>query len=203
MINPYFFSDRILKVGFKINLDSHHINHANSKLTIKPYFPEFGIEIRYINKIMKKLSVIYARLINQYIFKHQTIFSARFDKHDEDNQLLDENELYFSLNNNQNLTEADINDIDVKSPLEHQIQQQETKNSGWRFDQINSLTLNFYKTGELNGSNHVKVPLRTNSISNIENNVKYCLIWSILASLHPCKKTILTEFQIKNNILMN
>ena len=60
MLNPYF-TDRIMKVGFKINLDSHHINHANSKLTITPNFPEFGIEIRYINKIMKEVSVIYAR----------------------------------------------------------------------------------------------------------------------------------------------
>ena len=31
MINPYSFSNRNLKVGFKINLDSHHINHASSK----------------------------------------------------------------------------------------------------------------------------------------------------------------------------
>ena len=65
MINPYFFTDRILKIGVRINLDSHHINHANSKLTITPSFKEFCIEFRYINKIMKELAVIYARLINQ------------------------------------------------------------------------------------------------------------------------------------------
>ena len=46
MINPYYFTDRNLKVGFKINLDSHHINHANSKLTITPSYPEFGMEVR-------------------------------------------------------------------------------------------------------------------------------------------------------------
>ena len=45
-----------------------------------PNYPEFGIEVRYINKIMKELSVIYARLINQYKFKYHTIISARFDK---------------------------------------------------------------------------------------------------------------------------
>ena len=67
-------------MGFKINLDSHHINHANSKLTITPNFPEFGTEIRYTNKIMKEISVIYARLINQYNFRYQTVFSERFDK---------------------------------------------------------------------------------------------------------------------------
>ena len=141
MINPYYFTDRALQVGFKINLDNHHINHTNSKLTIKPNYHEFGIEVRYINKIMKELSVNYARNISQYNFKNQTVFSARFDKQDEDNRVLDETELFINLKINHNLTETDIDNIDLKSPLENQIQQQEMKDSGWRFDIINSMTI--------------------------------------------------------------
>ena len=155
--NPYYFTDRTLKVGFKINLDSHHINHANSKLAIKLNYPEFGIETRYINKIMNELSVIYARLINQYKFRYQTVFSARFDKQDADNQVLGETELFLNLNNNHNLTEIGIDNIDIKSPLQHQIQQQEMIDSGWRFDKIISMTIYFYKTGELNGLSYVKL----------------------------------------------
>ena len=131
MINPNYFTDRNLRVGFKIKLDSHHINHANSKLTITPDFPEFEIEVRYNNKIIKELSVVYARLINQCKFKHQTVISSRIDKQDEDNQVLDETELFIDLNINHNLTETGINNNDVKSPLKHQIQQQEMKDSGW------------------------------------------------------------------------
>ena len=157
MIIPYYFTDRALQVGFKINLDSHHINHANSKITILPNYPEFGIEIRYINKIMKELAVICARLINQYKFKYQTVFSARFDKQDEDGQLLDEIELFINLNINHNLTETDIKNNNVVSPLEYQKQQQEMKDSGWRFDKINSVTVYIYKTNELNGSNYIKI----------------------------------------------
>ena len=142
-----------MKVGFKTNLDSHHNNHANSKLIITPNYPEFGIQIRYFIKIMEELSIIFARLLNQYKFKYQTVFSARFDKQDEDNQVLDETELFINLNINHNLTQTDINNIDVKCPLEHQIQQQEMKDSGWRFDKINSMTVYFYKTCELNCSN--------------------------------------------------
>ena len=144
MINPYYFTDRNLKVGFKINLDSHHINHANSKLTIKPNHPEFGIEFRYITKIMKELAVIYARLINQCKFRYQTVFSARFDKQDENNRVLDETELFINLNINHNLTQSDRDNIDIKSPLDDQIQQQQMKDSGWRFDKINSMTIYFY-----------------------------------------------------------
>ena len=140
MINPFYFTDRNLRVGFKINLESHNINHANSKLTITPNYPELGIEVRYINKIVKELSVIYARLLNQYKFRYQTVFSARFDKQNEHNQVLDETELFINLNINHNLTQTDIDKIDVKSPLEQQIQQQEMKDSGWRFDKINSMT---------------------------------------------------------------
>ena len=79
---------------------------------------------------MKELSVAYARLLNQYKFKHQTVFSARFDKQNEDNHLLDETELFNNLNINHKLTQTYINNIGVKSPLEHQIQQQEMKDSG-------------------------------------------------------------------------
>ena len=69
MKNPYYFPDRVLQVGFSITLESHHINRANSKLIYKPNNPEFGIEVRYIDKIIKELSVTYAKLSFQYKFK--------------------------------------------------------------------------------------------------------------------------------------
>ena len=95
---------------------------------------------------MKERAMIYARLINQYKFKYQTVFSARFDKQDEGGELLDETELFINLKTNHNLTETDINNINVVSPLEYQKQQQEMKDSRWRFDKINSMTIYFYKT---------------------------------------------------------
>ena len=135
---------------------------------------------------MREMAIIYARLINQYKFRYQTVFSARFDKQDEDGQLLDETELFINLNINQNLTQSDIDNINITFPLERQIQQQEMKDSGWRFDKINSMTICFHKTTEMNGSNDIKIPLRSNAILNVENNDKYCFLWSILAYLHPC-----------------
>ena len=135
---------------------------------------------------MKELSVIYARLINQFKFRYHTVFSARFEKQNEDNQLIDESELFINLNIFHNLTQTDIDNNDIKSPLEHQIQQQEMKDSGWRFHKNNSMTIYFYETTEMNDSNYVKIPLRSNAILNIENNDKYCFLWSIFASLHPC-----------------
>ena len=96
-------------------------------------------------------------------------------------------ELYKNLVNNHSLTESDINNNDVISQLERQIQIQETKESGWIFDKINSMKISFYKTGEINGCSDVKTPLRSNAILNIQNIDENCFIWSILASLHPCE----------------
>ena len=133
------------------------------------------------------MSVIYARLINQYKFKNHILFSASFYKINEEDHRTDEIEIFNNLNINNNLTETDVNKIDVKSQLENQIQIQETKESGWIFDKFSSMKIRFYKTEELKGSSYVKIPLRSNALKNIKNNDKYCFIWSILASLHPCE----------------
>ena len=54
MINPYYFTERNLEIGFNFTLESHHFNHANSKLIIKPNYPEFVIEVHYNIKIIKE-----------------------------------------------------------------------------------------------------------------------------------------------------
>ena len=39
MNNPHYFIDGTLKVGFIFFLENHHINHAKSKIIMKPNFP--------------------------------------------------------------------------------------------------------------------------------------------------------------------
>ena len=189
MINQYYFINENIQNGFKINFESHNFSHLNSILAIIPKYPDCGIEFRYINIIIKEMSVFYARLMNQYKFKYHTLFSASFYKIIEEDQRDNEIELYINLKINHNLTESDIDNIDVRSQLEHQIQIQETKESGWIFDKINSMKMSFCKSTELNGTSYVKSPLRSSAILNIQNNDKYCFVWSILASLHPCENT--------------
>ena len=82
------------------------------------------------------------------------------------------------MNFNHKLTESDIKNIDVESQLEHQFQIQETKESGWIFDEIISMKIRFYKTGELRGSSYVKTPLRSNAILN-KGNIKEILFLTV------------------------
>ena len=185
MINLYYFTERVLQIGFHITLGSHQFNHTKSKKNNKPNYPELGIKLRCINKSIKELFVFNARFTNQNKFKYQTFFSARFNEKDEDNQVLDETDFFISLNINQSLIETDLDKSDIKSPLDHQIQIQEMNELGWRCDKINSMTLSFYKTGEINGRSFVKMHLRNCAILSIEDNDNFCFSWSNLASLHP------------------
>ena len=50
---------QVLKSAFNIHLDSHHINHMNSKTTINQKYLE--IEKIHVNNIVKEMADIYAR----------------------------------------------------------------------------------------------------------------------------------------------
>ena len=114
MINPYYFIDEKLRIGFKIKLESHNINHANSLLNIIPNFQDIGIETRYISKIPKEMATVYDRLINQYKFIYHILLSDSFHMINEEDQRSDEIELFINLNTNNSLTETNNNNIDVE-----------------------------------------------------------------------------------------
>ena len=97
MIRPYNFTNENLKNGFKVNLESHNVNHTNSISTITTKYTDFGFETIYINKIIREMATSYARLINQNKFKYHIIFSACFFRNNEEDQRSDKlNSLSFS-----------------------------------------------------------------------------------------------------------
>ena len=74
------------------------------------------------------------------------------------------------------LTETDNENIDFESQSEHQLQIQEIEESGGILGNFNSMKVKFYKTGELNGSNHVKIPLNSSTLVNIKHDDIYIYI---------------------------
>ena len=145
LINPYCFTDRALQVEIKTTLGSHHYNHINFKLSIKSNYSETGSETKFNKQLLKGMATIYARLINIYIFKMQTEFSASFYKQDEDGMVLDEYELFNNLKINQNIAQSDFDNFILRFQSEQQIQKQERKDSEWRFDKSDSMTSYFSK----------------------------------------------------------
>ena len=97
--------------------------------------------------------------------------------------------MFISLKVNQNLTMRDNEEVNIQGQLDAQITNQEMKDTGWRYNEIHSMTTNFYKTNELNGSSYVKIPLRGSCVLNIEIDDKYCFLCIFLAHPHPCQNS--------------
>ena len=92
------------------------MNDINSKLTIPP--KDLGIEKIHVNITVKGRSNRYARLLNHHKFNQRTVFFARFDKQNEDDQRLDEIALYNDLSVNQILTQSADDSVNIRSQLE-------------------------------------------------------------------------------------
>ena len=183
----YKFTDEILNKIYDITVDSHHKKDLNSQITITSKFDNTGIEMYYIDKIFKEMAHLYAKYINQYKFKYQLSFMLLFNKFEEDGDIIREAELTVTLNMINNLTQTEIEDVNIQWDVEARKQNLEMKESGWNFQRINSMSISFYNTGNMDGSSYVRIPLRSSAIINVKNDDKYCYIWSILAKLHPCE----------------
>ena len=65
------------------------------------------------------------------------------------------------------------------------------------------MKISVYKTGVLNGSSYVKIPLRSSALLKLKNNDKYCFFGQFYLVFVVVKTIILKEFQLINKILMN
>ena len=71
---------------------------------------------------------------------------------------MDESDSYINLSNNKVLTECDVDNNRVRSQLKQQIHKQKSKDNGWRFVKLTSMT-NFLNKGmELKGAYFVEIP---------------------------------------------
>ena len=183
----YKFADNILSTAYDITVDREHEKDLNSKITVTSKFDDTGIEKNFVDKIFEEMSHIYAKYINQYKFKYQLSFMLLFYKFEEDGDIRKEAEMSINLNMTNNLTQSEIDNANIQWDLEARKQNLEMRESGWVFQRVNSMTISYYNTGNMDGSSYIKVPLRSSVILNIKNVDKYCFIWSILASLYPCE----------------
>ena len=58
MLNPYYLKNKNLYNILKINLDSHHINHLNSRITISSTTEYKSINMDLIDDLVKQMSII-------------------------------------------------------------------------------------------------------------------------------------------------
>ena len=99
-----------------------------------------------------------------------------FCKFEEDGDIRKEAEMTINLNMTNNLTQSEIDNVDIPWDLEARKQSLEMKECGWDFQRVNSMTISFYNTGNMDRSSYIEVPLRSSAILNIKNDDKYCFL---------------------------
>ena len=144
MNNFLYFTHRFLHVAYKINLNSHQRNLIECKLN--NYNNSYEKRNNSGQKNVETNVDYISWKIKQYNFNYQTAFSARFDEQDEDDQVLDEIELSDNLNTSEKSRESKIDTVNDTSQLEQQVENQETKDSDWRFDKCNLTKVYLCKT---------------------------------------------------------
>ena len=145
----YYFTDKLLKIAYDISIENHHDKHGNSLIPISSKFDNIGIDKNHINKIRQEMSHVYAKIFNQNKFKHQLTFLVLFNKYEEDNEITSEIETPITLSIIHNLTQTDIDIINIQWDVENRIQSVEMKESGGNFQKNNTMGFSFYKIGNL------------------------------------------------------
>ena len=154
----YKLTNNILDTAYDITIDRHHKKGLNSQITITSKFDNIvGIEMYYINDIFKEMDHINAKFINQYKCKYQLSFMLLFNKFEEDGDIRKEAEMVVNLNMVNNLTQSEIDNANIQWEVETRKQNLEMKESGWHFQRVNSMTISFYNTGNMDGSSYVNI----------------------------------------------
>ena len=181
-VNPFHLKTP-LKAEYNVILIHHNPIDLNSELNVVGKANQY-INKYHINNIVRQLSIKYGELIRQFKFKIRFYANVKYLLEHED-ELAEETNPYIGVDIINILTRLQLDDIDILSDLDNEIETRDMQGSGWKIQGINHLKIYFHKTNPINGMTCKKFPIRTNSVLNIQNNDTYCFLWSILASIHP------------------
>ena len=181
-VNPFHLNTPS-KNQYNVIIIHHNPTDLNSEIKVVGKANQY-INKYHINNIVKQLSIKYGELISQFKFKIRFYANVKYLLEHED-ESPEEVNLYIGVDIINILTRLQLNDIDIMTDLDNEIENRDMEGSGWNIQGINHLKKYFHKTNPINGLTYVKFPIRTSSILNIQNNDTYCFVWSILADIHP------------------
>ena len=89
--------------------------------------------MNHIIDIIKEMSHVYAKFLNQYKFNYHLTFLVITNKHGEENETISEIELPIASSISHNLTQSELNKLIIQRTLENRLKGVEMKESGWSF----------------------------------------------------------------------
>ena len=181
-VNPYRLK-KPLGDHYNVILIHHNPIDLNSELKVVGKANQY-INNYHINNIVKQMAIKYGELIRQFKFKITFYANVRYLLEHED-ELSEEVNHYLGVDIIEILTRLQLNDMDIMSDLDNEIENRDMEGPGWNIQGIILLKIYFHKTNPINVMTYKKFPIRTNSILNIQNKDTYCFLWCILAYIHP------------------
>ena len=154
------------------HIEKEVISRINNNLTDKTY--------TYINPDFEKIDNLIKRAIDEctqhfHRFKYDCEFVLKF------NHATHGNANYFTLTNKFKNHNEELNEA---NELNHQINEFEQGESGYIFDSMKKLTVKMFRYHDIRTTSYCKLPksfCSSISIINIQNEVNYFFLWSILA----------------------
>ena len=184
-VNPFRLK-KPLSEQYNVILIHHNPIDLNCELKViakaNQYINQF-----HINNIIKQMAIKYGELINQFKFKIKVFANVGYIKNNGEDPIEEVNH-HIAINIIENLTRIQLNDLDIMTDLNYEIERRDMEGSGWNIQGINHLKIYFHKTNPINGQTYIEFPIRTNAVLNIQNNDSYCFLWCVLASIHPVNK---------------
>ena len=184
-VNPFRLK-KPLSNNYNVILIHHSPIDLNSELKVVSKANQY-INKYHINNIIKQLSIKYGGLIKQFKFKIRFYANVKYLLEHE-GEAPEELNHYVGVDIINILTRLELDDIDIMTDLDNEIDHRDMESSGWNVQGINHLKIYFHKTNPINGRTYIKFPIRINAILNIQNKDTYCFLWSILANIHPVDK---------------
>ena len=181
-VNPFRLK-KPMSDHYNVILVNHNPNDLIPELKVVGKANQY-INKYHINNIVKQMSIKYGELIRQFKFKIRFYANVRYLLEHED-EMPEVVNHYIGVDIIDNLTRLQLNDLDIMTDLDNEIENRDMEGSGWNVQGINHLKIYFHKTNPINGRTYIKFPIRTNAILNIQNKDTYCFVWSILAYIHP------------------
>ena len=135
-VNPFHLKNA-LKNQYIVILIYHNPINPNSELKLVGKYNQYIAPV-YINNFSRQMAIKYGEHIRQFNFKVEVFSNVRYEKYSEDASM-EINNHHILIETLSNLTRLELNDLDVMTRLDREMQRREMQGSGWNLQGNNYL----------------------------------------------------------------
>lgn len=178
LLKTVFQNIEIIATAFKNRILTYRLN---------PYEVHFETPEAFLYDSMKYIIKLISMTLEKHVcLKVNLELFANFILPHSDQQHLKS----FNTKNAVILKDTDLSEMytEASNTIKQKLTEFEHCETGWSFLSISHLEININKYCPMRGGSYIDLPPKvknTKSCINIQNNDNHCLLWSVVAALHP------------------